>query len=445
MVLAIALAEIVACADASKPATAEVNNREPTMAGPTMSEVIDQLFSSDRDKSTKGREVLKARGAVTRDDAEAILSALSRDVPPEVYKPKQWLLATIQSQPGDEAAKIFKTKGVAGIIAAYPKLDKDERAFALKMLALIGSKEALAFLVGAIKADDGPKDFFISTALGAINKNTPHVDVLFPALSPVMAAPAFRAVAVLDLANQLALAGTLKEHPAGQHLDKLRAFINSKDEDEYSYAVSACLALAFVPGAAADELLHAAERHPDENVRLEALYVLVRRGSPEGEAKLAKAVLDPRTSQRAREYLHELGKDHFVPKEANDAVFAAKAEMSAWLAHPMEYGRPPDSIELWDRRKLHWPPTNDTRELFLFKYSYPSKEPGTSPDVGVGLVGSVTFSLFGETRPAPEGTPEDALATHCVWELENNDDPRGKGRDIEVGRKLLGFAPKKKL
>ncbi|MBK7859859.1 MAG: HEAT repeat domain-containing protein [Archangiaceae bacterium] len=279
----------------------------------------------------------------------------------------------------------------------------------------------------------------VSVALGAINPKTPYVDVLFPALAPVIAYSDFRAIAVLDLANQLALAGTLKKHPGADHLDKLRRFIESKNEEEFSDAVSACLALAFIPGDAAEKLLLAAEAHPDSNVRLEATYALARRNHPGSDQKLAKAALDPTTSRRATGYLTESGKAGLIPREVNDPVFAAKSEMLSWLAHPTEYGRPPESIELWDRRTIYWPPTDDKREMFLFKYVYPPKKAGEAADVGVGLVGSVTFSLFGETRPAPQGTPEDALATHCVWELENKGDPRGKGRKIEVGRKLLGF------
>ncbi|HET9157498.1 MAG TPA: hypothetical protein VFN91_12570, partial [Myxococcaceae bacterium] len=130
-----------------------------------------------------------------------------------------------------------------------------------------------------------------------------------------------------------------------------------------------------------------------------------------------------------------------IPAEARDPLFAARAEMLSWLSHGMEFGRPPTSLELWDRRTIHWPPTDDERELFLFRYTYPPTEPGKPPDVGVGLVGSVTFSLFGETKAS--GTPEDALAAHCVWELQQNGDPRGEGREIEAGRELLGFGSKR--
>lgn len=407
-----------------------------------MTELIDQLFSSDAQKAKAAEKAIATRGVTSPEEATAVLAALSREAKPNkgvYFTPHHALLAAIQSCRSEPARVVFRKDGPKAIIAGYPKLADDEKTFGLKILALLGSKEALTFIVDRLKEENGPKDFFVSVALSAIYPKTPHAEVLFPALAPVLGYSDFRAIAVLDLANQLALEGNLRKHPAADHLDKLRAFVESKDEEEYSYAVSACLALAFIPGPAAEKLLLAAENHRDANVRLEATYALARRDHPASDQKLAKAALNPATSQRALAYLKEIGKTNLVPKEVNDPVFAAKSEMLSWLAHPMEYGRPPESIELWDRRTIYWPPTDDKRELFLFKYTYAPKKGGEAPDVGVGLVGSTTFSLFGETRPAPEGTPEDALAAHCVWELEGKGDPRGKGRKLEVGRKLLGF------
>jgi hypothetical protein len=63
---------------------------------------------------------------------------------------------------------------------------------------------------------------------------------------------------------------------------------------------------------------------------------------------------------------------------------------------------------------------------------------------GVGMVGSITFSLIGETHPGM--TPEDIYALHCCWELEYRGETLvSPTRDIETGRKLLaehqqGFA-----
>jgi hypothetical protein len=296
----------------------------------------------------------------------------------------------------------------------------------------------LSFVVEQLKAKGGPTDYFLSTALGAIDPKTPHVDVVFPALAPVLEYKDFRAIAVLDLANKFAQAEAVDPHPATEHLPRLRSYLSPKNLEHASYGVSAAYALAFIPGASAEKVLLEAKQHPDSDVRIEVAYALSRRGTPGGDDALIAATRDVVTSKRAVSYLKELDKEDLVPEESLEPVFAAKADMVSWLCHPNEYGRPPDLIELWDRRELYWPPTDDTRELFLFKYTYRG-DPGKPPDVGVGLVGSTTFSLIGETEPPPTGTIEEALARHCVWELDNDGDPRGKGQRVEVGRKLLGF------
>ncbi|HEY8430731.1 MAG TPA: hypothetical protein VIL20_20270 [Sandaracinaceae bacterium] len=110
------------------------------------------------------------------------------------------------------------------------------------------------------------------------------------------------------------------------------------------------------------------------------------------------------------------------------------AACAEWLAHPNEMGRPPDSIELYDHRVAAWPPTNDVRPLWLFRYAYD----GESPAAGLVMFGSVTFALFGET--SADLSPEDAYALHCCWELAMNGDPRApEQRSVRAGRKLLGW------
>lgn len=56
--------------------------------------------------------------------------------------------------------------------------------------------------------------------------------------------------------------------------------------------------------------------------------------------------------------------------------------------------------------------------------------------VGLGLVGSVTFALMGETTA--DLSPEHAYALHCCWELQFKEDPRApEERSIEEGLKML--------
>jgi hypothetical protein len=140
----------------------------------------------------------------------------------------------------------------------------------------------------------------------------------------------------------------------------------------------------------------------------------------------------------ARQYLEELGHAERIPPAALKPDFRAMAEMCLWLAHPHEFGEPPTDIHLFDTRELDWPPTNDRRRLWLFRYTYAGRGEDGIDEVGLGMVGSITFALFGETTA--EMSPEDAYGLHCCWELEMNEDPRApKKRTAKAGRKLLGI------
>jgi hypothetical protein len=139
----------------------------------------------------------------------------------------------------------------------------------------------------------------------------------------------------------------------------------------------------------------------------------------------------------AQTYLTELDREEAIPTGAAEPTFSAEAELCDWLSHPHEYGRPPESIRLVDTRRLHWPPTKDERQVWLFEYIYPDAE-APHPAKAVGMVGAITFSLFGETNP--EQDPEDVYALHCCWELEVAKDPRTPDvRSVGAGRSLLGY------
>jgi hypothetical protein len=112
------------------------------------------------------------------------------------------------------------------------------------------------------------------------------------------------------------------------------------------------------------------------------------------------------------------------------------AEMCDWLAHPQEFGLPPEEIELYDTREMLWPPTNDWRPLWLFKYRYNATDDDESSTEGIGMTGSIAFSLIDETSAGM--APEDIYALHCCWELEANEDPRAPAeRSVEAGRSLI--------
>jgi hypothetical protein len=177
---------------------------------------------------------------------------------------------------------------------------------------------------------------------------------------------------------------------------------------------------------------------------MEGAWASAKLGSSAGVQFLARMCTDPARGKQAAQYLRELGVEEAIPAQALEPAFQAQLELTAWLAHPEEFGRPPDEIALLDTRELYWPPTRDRRRVWLFQYRYhlsdDNKKNADSPphryDVGVGMVGSIAFSLIGETNP--EMLPEDIYALHCCWELEHCRDPNAPAeRSIEVGRKLL--------
>lgn len=237
----------------------------------------------------------------------------------------------------------------------------------------------------------------------------------------------FAAVAFLDWANETSLDGKLQRHPfdTPQGMERLRRFLDDRDPDHFSYAVSATSALPFVSGA--DGLLPLAMGHPDRNVRLEAAWAGAKRGSEEGFEALIGMCLDWRSRERAGRYLKELGREDLVPEAARTPREEAIGAMAEWLAHPNELGKIPDSLEIVDHRLIHWPPANQTIPVTLLRWRL-------GDDAGIGMTGSVTWCFFsGEKSDATD--PLGIYARHCKWELEKH----------EIEESLNSEGPKKEF
>lgn len=379
-----------------------------------LQQALADLESADKERSGRARLRLLTglEKAASRDDEKAVLAALARSAE------RRSLLTFIERHAAAGGDDTFDRDATRTISQTYGQLMEDERSLALRVLASIGRREGLLFLAEKLADEDGPTDFGVETALRAVATEPQNLELLFPKLTETFAFKDFRAVAVVDFANRLMANDKLTSHPAGEHLEVLAAWIDSQDPQTEGYAVSACYALSFIGGVKAKMLLEKARMHRDKHVRLEAAYARALHRVPGAAEEIAAFALDAEMSGRARSYLGELNLAHRIPPEANEPSFLARADMISWLAHPQEFNRAPDHIELWDRRTIHWPPFGDRRELFLFKYRY-DLEDGTKQH-GVGLVGSETFSLLGEDAPKADGTPEDALIQHCLWELEDD-------------------------
>ena len=228
------------------------------------------------------------------------------------------------------------------------------------------------------------------------------------------------------------------DHPFNSRAGKrqLREWLSSSDENVFSYAHSATASLPFIDGPERNDLLALALDHTNTGVQMEGAWASASLGNEGGVKLLARLCLDPNHSQAACRYLDELGRADAIPAAARAPDFVALADICQWLAHPQEFGRPPDQIDVVDTRTIYWPPTDDRRQVWLFRYRYCATEPDQDDDVGFGMVGSITFALFGETTA--DKNPLEAYALHCCWELEMQGDSRAPDkRTVENGRHIL--------
>ncbi|MEO0474837.1 MAG: hypothetical protein AAF085_02540 [Planctomycetota bacterium] len=248
----------------------------------------------------------------------------------------------------------------------------------------------------------------------------------------------FASIAILDCMNAIAIDRGLDSHPfdSEEGTSRLKAWLSNRGEETFSYAVSATATLPFLTRPERSELFELAYQHTYKDVQLEASWAAAKIGEVSGIERLVDMSKNPHLSSKAVNYLTELGFEEAVPGEVREAGFMAMAEMSQWLQHPMELGRVPDTLELYDHRTLFWPPENRELPLWLFKYSYKDDDPNEPDDVGIGMVGSITFALFGEATAAL--SPEEVYGLHCCWELQNqNHADAPEERDGKVGWAMI--------
>lgn len=311
---------------------------------------------------------------------------------------------------------------------------EDDIVFYLKLLAMYRVPEDVSLIVKAVRKPIAPDNFFWTTVFDHVDEEHPAWrDLLDGLRSPLP--EEFICVVYLDFANNLAVKGLLDDHPFNTEkgIQKLEEWLAPDSIDE-SYAVSSVTALPFINPPDRDRLFQSAMNNDCMSVKIESAWAMGKLGMPEGIRRLKEFGEDVRYSTKASEYLKELGYENELPAQAMDPDFQAMAMMCEWLEYPTEYGRPPDAIEVYDSRSLFWPPANDRLDVWLLKYTYSYE--GGEDDIGIGMVGSTTFSLFSQVKP--DMIPEDVYSLHCCWELEMNGDSRAPDqRSVEAGRKIL--------
>lgn len=318
----------------------------------------------------------------------------------------------------------------------------EDAMFLVKIFAMYAESEDRPRIGRAARIPELADEFLWGPIFAVYTEDHPLYQEVFQVVGNPLP-QGFAGVCLLDAAN------TRSRNGAGPHPfntpdghDRLESYLCDADADSSSYAHSAAAALPFMDDPPRGKLLALGLDHGDQRVQLEAAWASASLGSRAGIECLARTCLDWRYSAVAVEYLTELGEINAIPARAKNPEFMAIAEMARWLAHPMEMGRPPDEAELFDRRTLNWPPAGESRDMWIIRYRYHDSDEQEENDEGVGLVGGITFALFGETEPTM--TPEDIYALHCCWEMQVEEDrPSPSERSIATGRELLRMAGNK--
>lgn len=408
------------------------------LQGSDPGEALARLVASGVEIRTTGDAAAVARFARKRHEA---LLDLERGHPWPLLSVVAALFRDVETR---EAFEVLRDDGLPALREAFDGLlgrEWGERAAdgllsVVQVLALYRQEEDVARVARAVRDPSLVESEIWSGIFHAFDEGHPLRRVVLEALREPLP-EGFACVAYLDFANELAREGSIPhpfDTPGGTW--RLEGYLTDSDPERLSHAHSAAAALPFVSEPARGRLLRLGFDHPSQRVQLQAGWALAKVGKRAGVDFLARFCLDQRYSALAVEYLKELGELNAIPARAMNPDFAAVAEMCRWLAHPMEFGRPPDEAEVYDTRTLLWPPANESRRLHLVKFRYRGAKLDGGDEVGVGLVGSVTFALFGETTT--EMPPEDVYALHCCWELEAEGDPRPPARrSVEAGRELL--------
>jgi hypothetical protein len=377
------------------------------------------------------------------DEARALCAVLAEYRLPDGQKrsPLHALVGLFQTVEQGEAQQILCEEGAPQLARLYDEgaaasdADANLLLFLLKVLVMYRTQSGTERVIGALRRSFAPEAFLWSMVLNQFAESHPDAPYLVEQVADVFPRHDFSSVAFLDLANALVSRGVLEHHPfdSDRGVGYLRDLLMDRRSEMADQALSAIKGAAFLTHVSRGELVELARQSPDPWVQLAALWAGALRGQSADVDALVNRCGDPRVSAKATEYLEELGMANRVPPEVRTPDFRALAEMSRWLAHPMEFGAPPDAIDLYDTRTLYWPPTRDRRQLWLVRYAYHQDE---GDDVGIGMVGSVTFALFGEVTA--ESPVEDVYALHCCWELETNEDPLAPAqRTITAGREIL--------
>ena len=414
-----------------------------------LQKALERGFRPDGDLSAELGQLGDYRVRSKR-DAGAICQALSQF---SIHRPDdgRWpalldLTAMFQGVSGSGAFRKLSEQGILQLVRIFDETweycneDNDTLPFLLKIFAMFHTAEGFERVVRAARHLPMRDHYLWSVIFSQFDRDHPHRLLLCEALRDPLPS-GYVLVAYLDFVNALVREGEVLSHPfdSKEGHRNMRHWLTSSDPDQYTYAHSATASLPYIARPNRDELLALALDHCEPRVQLEGAWASASLGAEAGVRYLSRMCLERDYSQVACGYLNELGRGAEIPSTAYEPSFQAEAELSHWLAHPNEFAVPPDDVELIDTRRAYWPPTNDRRTLWLFQYRYRAGEGVQGEELGVGMVGSVTFSLYDQATD--NLSPEEVYALHCCWELMTFEDPRAPQKlSVDAGRDLLGQA-----
>lgn len=314
------------------------------------------------------------------------------------------------------------------------KLKKDSscETMILKMFAFYKNPKGINKLSELVNNDFKNDSYFWNIILNIVSEDDKKYNLIINGLNSKIPTN-FLGISYLDMCNSIAIRKSTFKHPfnSDNGFTFLKNILKTSEKEEESYVLSVTTSIPYLAKDYQDMLLQIVRNYKDPNIQIEVAWVEVKIGNENSIDKLVNFAKDYRYSTKAVSYLKELHLESKIPTEINNPDFKALSEMCNWLAHPNEFDAFPDQAFILDKRNLYWPPTNDIRTIYLIKYRYVNYNLDGTDEVGIGLVGSITFSLIG-LENILKLKPIELLALHCNWELHKDN-----FQDIKSGLELL--------